>query len=94
MIALGHHENYQQRESLVFSCHEQKEDLLGEVLEVNWVTSQLPISEKKLEVFKRATVDDAELRALKIAVRVGWSKESSALPTSTLLDVRRGNQQC
>lgn len=63
---------------------EEKEDLLGEGLEVNWVTSQLPISEKKLELFKKATADDAEMQALKNAVRDGWSKERSALLRSVL----------
>lgn len=56
---------------------EEKEDLLGE--ELNGVSSQLPISKKKLEVFKKATAEDAEMQALRNAVRDGWSIEKSAL---------------
>ena len=42
---------------------EQREDLIGAELEVNWVTPQLPISEKKL-MFRKATADDPEMQML------------------------------
>lgn len=44
---------------------EQKEDLLGEELEVSWVTPQLPISEEKLNMFRKATADDPEMQMLR-----------------------------
>lgn len=44
---------------------EQKEDLLGEELEVSWVTPQLPISEEKLNMFRKATADNPEMQMLR-----------------------------
>lgn len=44
---------------------EQKEDFLGEELEVSWVTPQLPISEEKLNMFRKATADGPEMQMLR-----------------------------
>lgn len=62
--------------------HEQKENLLEEDLAVNWITSQLPILEQKLDAFKKATGEDAEMQMLKKAVLTGWVKERSMMPRS------------
>ena len=59
---------------------EQKEDLLGEELEVNWVTPQLPISEKKLIMFRKATTDDPEMQMLRDITMTGWPKERDDVP--------------
>ena len=59
---------------------EQKEDLLGEELEVNWVTPQLPISEKKLFMFRKATTDDPEMQMLRDITMTGWPKERDDVP--------------
>lgn len=61
---------------------EQKENLLEEDLEVNWITSQLPITEQKLDAFKKATAEDAEMQMLTNAVLNGWAKERSMMPRS------------
>lgn len=44
---------------------EQKGDFLGEELEVSWVTPQLPISEEKLNMFRKATADVHEMQMLR-----------------------------
>lgn len=44
---------------------EQKEDWLGEDLEFNWITPQLPITEEKLNMFRKATADDPEMQRLR-----------------------------
>ena len=59
---------------------EQKEDLLGEELEVNWITPQLPISEKKLIMFRKATADDPEMQMLRDITMTGWPKERNYVP--------------
>lgn len=59
---------------------EQKENLLEEDLAVNWITSQLPITEQKLDAFKKATAEDAEMQVLKKAVLNGLAKERSMMP--------------
>ena len=61
---------------------EQKEDLLDEELQVNWITPQLPISEEKLEVFRNATAQDSVLQELKNMTMRGWPKDRSAVPDS------------
>lgn len=62
--------------------HKQKENLLEEDLAVNWITSQLPISEQILDAFKKATAEDAEMQMLTKAVLTGWAKERSMMPRS------------
>ncbi|KAI3373038.1 hypothetical protein L3Q82_006334 [Scortum barcoo] len=59
---------------------EQQEKLLEEELEVNWVTPQLPISEEKLNMFKKATADDPEMHMLRDITIKGWPKERKNVP--------------
>ena len=59
---------------------EQKEDLLGEELEVNWVTPQLPISENRLIMFRKATTDDPEMQMLRDITLTRWPKERDDVP--------------
>ncbi|KAJ8336302.1 hypothetical protein SKAU_G00396450 [Synaphobranchus kaupii] len=58
---------------------EQKEDLLEEELQVNWITPQLPISEEKQEMFRNATAQDPVLQELKNMTMRGWPKDRSAV---------------
>lgn len=52
---------------------EQKEELLGEELEVNWVTPQLPISQLPIpDGFRKATADDPEMQMLRDITIIGW----------------------
>ena len=44
----------------------EHEDLLGEELEVNWITPPLPISEEKLQAFRKATVEDPTMQLLRV----------------------------
>lgn len=62
--------------------HEQKENLLEEDLAVNWITSQLHISDQKQDAFKKATAEDAEMQMLKKAVLNGWANERPMMPRS------------
>uniref|UniRef100_A0A3P9LFC2 ribonuclease H n=1 Tax=Oryzias latipes TaxID=8090 RepID=A0A3P9LFC2_ORYLA len=57
----------------------EKEDLMGKELEVNMITPQLPMSEEKLNKFKKATAEDPELQHLKERVQRGWPKERHAV---------------
>lgn len=43
----------------------EQEDLLEKDLEVNMITSQLPMSEKKLQKFRTAEAEDPEMQLLK-----------------------------
>lgn len=43
----------------------EQEDLLEKDLEVNMITSQLPMSEKKLQKFRTGTAEDPEMQLLK-----------------------------
>ncbi len=54
---------------------EQEEELLGEELEVNWVTPQLLISEEKLEVFRKTIAED--LQKLRDVTVQGWPDEKT-----------------
>lgn len=56
---------------------EHTEELLEEELEVNCVTPQLPVSEKKLQVFRKSTADDPEMQMLKDYIMKGWPAEKS-----------------
>lgn len=58
--------------------NEQTEDLLGEKLEVIWITPQLPISEEKLTMFQNATVADPEMQMPRTMIMNGWPKEKNA----------------
>ncbi|KAL7851899.1 hypothetical protein SRHO_G00176840 [Serrasalmus rhombeus] len=61
--------------------NEQTEDLLGEELEVNWITPQLPISEEKLTTFQKATANDPrEMQLLRTMTMDGWPNEKNAIP--------------
>ena len=44
---------------------EQKEELLEKELEVNAITHELPMSEEKLQKFRKATAEDHEMQLLK-----------------------------
>lgn len=59
--------------------NEQTEDLLGEELEVNWVTQQLPVSEEKLNMFREATAADPEMQLLHKVAMNGWPKDINAV---------------
>lgn len=59
---------------------EQKEELLEKDLEVNMITLQLPISEKKLQMFRKATAEDPEMQLLRDTTLRGWPSERSAVP--------------
>lgn len=59
---------------------EQREDLLEKDLEVNMITSQLPISEEKLQKFRLAMAKDHEMQLLKDITLRGWLNEKSAVP--------------
>lgn len=61
---------------------EQKEDLLNEDLQVNWITPQLPLSDEKQEVFRNASAQDPVLQELKKMTMCGWPKDRSAVPDS------------
>lgn len=61
---------------------EQREDLLEEELQVNWITPQLPISEEKLEMFRNATAQDPVLQELKNMTMRGWPRDRSAVSES------------
>ncbi|KAA0714109.1 Retrovirus-related Pol polyprotein from transposon opus [Triplophysa tibetana] len=58
---------------------EHNEDLLEEELEVNCVTPQLPVSEKKLEEFRKTTAEDLEMQKLKDYILKGWPTEKSSV---------------
>ena len=64
-------------DSLSRYLKEQSEDLLGEELEVNYITPQLPISEEKLHVFRKAT-EDLERQMLR-ETTVREKKSNSAI---------------
>ena len=51
--------------------NEQKE-VLEEELQINLLTTNLPVSEDKMTQFKRATADDEELQQVRNAVMSGW----------------------
>lgn len=44
------------------------------------ITSQLPMSEKKLQKFRTATAEDPEMQLLKDIILKGWQNEKSAVP--------------
>lgn len=70
--------------------HEQKENLMEEELQVNWM------SEEKQERFRNATAQDPVLQKLKDIAMQGWPKDRSAVPQSAqpFLDIQRGDQFC
>lgn len=55
--------------------NEQNEDLLGEELEVKWITPQLPISEENLQAFKKATAEDPTMQLLRETTMSVWPSE-------------------
>uniref|UniRef100_A0A8C9UY15 Gypsy retrotransposon integrase-like protein 1 n=1 Tax=Scleropages formosus TaxID=113540 RepID=A0A8C9UY15_SCLFO len=59
---------------------EHTEELLEEELEINWITPQLPISDKKLQEFRKATAEDPEMIMLRNVIMNGWPAERSAVP--------------
>ncbi len=59
---------------------EHHETLLDEELEVNWVNHQLPVSDEKLQEFKEATEEDAELMLVANAIQRGWPDKQRQLP--------------
>lgn len=59
---------------------EQKEDLLENVLQMNMITPQRPISEEKLHEFRKATAEDLEMQLLKDITQRGWPNEKRAVP--------------
>lgn len=59
---------------------EQQEELLEEELEVNWITPQLPISEEKLNTFRKATAEDMEMQMLRNMTMNGWPLEKKQVP--------------
>lgn len=54
---------------------------LEDVLEVNFIT--LPVSEEKLQQFRAATAEDAELKLSITTVLEGWPATQSLVPDST-----------
>lgn len=50
----------------------EQTEVLEEELEINVLSTNLPISEDKMAQFKRATADDNELQQVKNAVMSGW----------------------
>ncbi|KAL7881430.1 hypothetical protein AOLI_G00082780 [Acnodon oligacanthus] len=60
--------------------NEQTEDLLGEELEVNWITPQLPISKEKQHIFQKATANDPEMQLLRTMTMDGWPNEKNVVP--------------
>ncbi|GAA6086009.1 uncharacterized [Tachysurus ichikawai] len=71
-----------------------KENLLEEDLAVNWITSQLPISEQKLDDFKKGYnrgCRDANVKK----VSAEWMGERTvydAKINTAILDIARGNE--
>lgn len=59
---------------------EQQEELLEEELEVNWITPQLPISEEKLDTFRKATAEDMEMQMLRNMTMNGRPLEKKQVP--------------
>lgn len=53
---------------------------MGEELEVKWITPQLPISEEKLQAFRKATVEDPEMHLLRERTMSGWPSEKCVVP--------------
>jgi len=51
---------------------EHHEKLLDEELEVNFVNHQLPVSEERLQEFRKATEENAELGLVANAIQRGW----------------------
>lgn len=60
--------------------NEHTEDLLGQELELCWITTYLPVSEEKLRVFRSATAADQELQLLCKMTMDGWPKERGEVP--------------
>lgn len=59
---------------------EQKAKLLDGELEVNFVSPQLPVSEEKLQEFRKATEEDAELGLVAKAILKGWPDKQRQIP--------------
>lgn len=55
--------------------NEQIEDLLGEELEVNRNSPQIPIYEEKLMMFRNTTAADPEMQLLPTMIMNIWPKE-------------------
>lgn len=60
--------------------NEHTEDLLGQELELCWITTYRPVSEEKLSVFRTTTAVDQEMQLLRKMTMDGWPKERSDVP--------------
>lgn len=60
--------------------NKQREDMLEKDIEVNMITSQLPMSDEKLQKFITAKSEAPEMQLLKDITLRGWLNEKSAVP--------------
>lgn len=58
----------------------EQNEVLEEELEVHVVSANLPISEEKMEQFKKATANDGELQQVRNAVMSGWPENIKSVP--------------